>query len=316
MGLSPEDVERLDDIVKRARPLHRGDLLFRSGDRFRSLFVVKTGSVKSFAPSAEGGEQVLGFHLPGEIIGLDAIERDAHACSAKVLETSAICEIPFPRLEELTAIMPSLQHQMFRLLSKEIGHDTDMLLLLGKKSAEERLAAFLLSMSKRLQKRGLSATDFYLSMSRHEIGNYLGLAVETVSPALHPLPGRGLMRVDRKHIQLHDADALETAGQRSGARPQHSEQTERLEVRVKRLVADVIVMTLNLISRARPGDLRGSPDSISAHAQREPDTPPCPRGQVAARRAAWAACAWASAAITRSRGRFGSSRPRPATTRR
>ncbi|EGV18322.1 fumarate/nitrate reduction transcriptional regulator Fnr [Thiocapsa marina] len=210
MGLAPDDVERLDEIVKRTRPLHRGDFLFRDGDRFRSLYVVKTGSVKTFAPSPEGGEQVLGFHLPGEVIGLDAIDKDIHACSAKVLETSAICEVPFTRLEELTATIPSLQHQMYRLLSKEIGHDTDMLLLLGKKNAEERLAAFLLSLSKRLHKRGLSATDFYLSMSRHEIGNYLGLAVETVSRLFTRFQDDGLMNVDRKHIQLLDLATLES----------------------------------------------------------------------------------------------------------
>ena len=210
MGLTPEDVERLDGIVKRNRPLHRGDYLFRNGERFRSLFVVKTGSVKTYAPSPEGGEQVLGFHLPGEIIGLDAVEKEAHACSARVLETSAICEVPFSMFEELSSSIPSLQHQMYRLLSKEISHDTEMLLLLGKKSAEERLAAFLLSMSKRLRKRGLSPTDFYLSMSRHEIGNYLGLAVETVSRLFTRFQEEGLLKVDRKHVQLRDLDMLES----------------------------------------------------------------------------------------------------------
>jgi CRP/FNR family transcriptional regulator len=224
MGLAAEDVERLDEIVKRTRPLHRGDFLFRDGDRFRSLYVVKTGSVKTFAPSPEGGEQVLGFHLPGEIIGLDAIDKDAHVCSAKVLETSAICEIPFARLEELTSTIPSLQHQMYRLLSKEIGHDTDMLLLLGKKNAEERLAAFLLSMSKRLHKRGLSATDFYLSMSRHEIGNYLGLAVETVSRLFTRFQEDGLMYVDRKHIQLLGVSALESLVGGSGQNRRQQQQ--------------------------------------------------------------------------------------------
>jgi CRP/FNR family transcriptional regulator, anaerobic regulatory protein len=209
MGLAPEDVERLDDIVKRTRPLHRGDFLFRSGERFRALYVVKTGSVKTYAPSEEGGEQVLGFHLPGEVIGLDAIDSEVHACSARALETSAICELPFPQLEELTTTLPSLQHQMYRLLSKEIGHDTDMLLLLGKKNAEERLAAFLLNMSHRLHQRGLSATDFHLSMSRHEIGNYLGLAVETVSRLFTRFQEEGLLRVDRKHIEFLDGRALE-----------------------------------------------------------------------------------------------------------
>jgi CRP/FNR family transcriptional regulator len=209
VGLAPEDVERLDDIVKRNRPLHRGDYLFRSGERFRSLFVVKTGSVKTYSPIEEGGEQVLGFHLPGEVIGLDAIEKEVHACSAKVLETSAICEVPFSRFEELSNSIPSLQHQMYRLLSKEISQDTEMLLLLGKKSAEERLATFLLSMSRRLRRRGLSATDFYLSMSRHEIGNYLGLAVETVSRLFTRFQDEGLLKVDRKHVQLMSLDALE-----------------------------------------------------------------------------------------------------------
>jgi len=209
LGLTPEDVERLDTIVRRNRPLHRGDYLFQSGDRFRSLFVVKTGSVKTFAPSQEGGEQVLGFHLPGEIIGLDAIENDAHVCSAKILETSAVCELPFSRFEELSVTIPSLQHQMYRLFSKEIAQETEMLLLLGKKSAEDRLATFLLSLSQRLQKRGLSPTDFYLSMSRHEIGNYLGLAVETVSRLFTRFHEEGLLMVDRKHVRLTNLDALE-----------------------------------------------------------------------------------------------------------
>lgn len=210
MGLTPEDVDRLDSIVKRTRPLHRGDYLFRSGERFRSLYVVKTGSVKTYAPNEEGGEQVLGFHLPGELVGLDAIESEVHTCSAKVLETSAICELPFTRLEELASSIASLQHQLYRLLSKEIGQDTEMLLLLGKKSADERLASFLLSMSRRLHQRGLSPTDFYLSMSRHEIGNYLGLAVETVSRLFTRFQDEGLLRVDRKHVELLDLDGLET----------------------------------------------------------------------------------------------------------
>jgi len=209
MGLTADDVERLDGIVKRARPLHRGDYVFRNGERFHSLYVVKTGSVKTYAPSSEGGEHVLGFHLPGELVGLDAIEKEVHACSAKVLETSAICEVPFSSLEGLSNTIPSLQHQLYRLLSKEIGHDTEMLLLLSKKNAEERLAAFLLSISKRLRKRGLSPTDFYLSMSRYEIGNYLGLAVETVSRLFTRFQDDGLLKVDRKHIELRDPQALE-----------------------------------------------------------------------------------------------------------
>jgi len=208
MGLSPEDVDQLDAIVKRNRPLHRGDHLFRQGDNFQCIYVVKTGTVKTFDPGEDGSEQVLGFHLPGEMIGLDAIETGLHHCSAKILETTAVCEIPFNRLEELSSTIPSLQHQMYRLLSREIGHDEDMLTLLGKRNAEERLASFLLSLSGRFQRRGFSPSDFYLSMSRHEIGNYLGLAVETVSRLFTRFQDDGLLKVERKHVQLVDIERL------------------------------------------------------------------------------------------------------------
>lgn len=210
LGLAAEDVEKLEAVVKRSRPLHRGEHLFRGGERFHSLFVVKTGSVKTYTPSPEGGEQVLGFHLPGELIGLDAIDKDCHSCSARVLETSAICEIPFQRLEELAANLPSLQHQLYRLLSKEIVEEAELLMLLGKRNAEERLAAFLVSMSQRLGRRGLSTTDFHLSMSRHEIGNYLGLAVETVSRLFTRFQDERLLDVDRKHVRILDMRALES----------------------------------------------------------------------------------------------------------
>lgn len=222
MGLAPKDVEKLDEIVKRNRPLHRGDHLFREGDSFHCLYIVKTGSVKTYAPSEDGGEQVLGFHLPGELIGLDAIEKEQHHCSAKVLETSAVCEIPFTQFTELSASIPSLQHQMYRLLSREIGNDEEMLTLLGKKNAEERLAAFLLSLSERFKRRGFSASDFYLSMSRHEIGNYLGLAVETISRLFTRFQDEGPMHVERKHIQLRDIERLRSITQ--GDQRDHSKR--------------------------------------------------------------------------------------------
>ncbi|MBK1650169.1 fumarate/nitrate reduction transcriptional regulator Fnr [Rhabdochromatium marinum] len=210
MGLSSDDIEKLENVIKRSRPLQRGEHLFYSGEHFHSLFVVKTGSVKTYTPSTEGGEQVLGFHLPGELIGLDAINQNFHSCSARVLETSAICEIPFQRLEELASNLPSLQHQLYRLLSKEIVEEAEMLMLLGKRSAEERLAAFLVSLSQRLGKRGLSTTDFHLSMSRHEIGNYLGLAVETVSRLFSRFQDENFLSVDRKHVKILSMPGLET----------------------------------------------------------------------------------------------------------
>lgn len=209
MGLTPDDVDRLDAIVKRNRPLQRGDHVFRTDDGFRSLYVVKTGSVKTYTQCADGSEQVVGFHLPGEILGLDAIESLKHGCSARVLETSAICELPFDRLSELSGTMPSLQHQMFRLLSKEIGQDTEMLALLGKSTAEERLASFLVSLSNRFKRRGFSATDFFLSMSRQEIGSYLGLALETVSRLFTRFQDENLLKVERKHVQILDLEGLQ-----------------------------------------------------------------------------------------------------------
>ncbi len=208
MGLAPADVDKLEAIVKRSRPLRRGDHLFESEHKFRSLFAVKTGSVKTYTLGPDGNEQVLGFHLPGELLGLDAIQSDVHRCSARVLETSSVCELPFERLEELASHIPTLQHQLFRLLSKEIGQDTDMVALLSRSPAEERLASFLLSLSERYQRRGFSAKEFILSMSRQEIGSYLGLALETVSRLFTRFQEDGILRVDRKHITILDLERL------------------------------------------------------------------------------------------------------------
>jgi CRP/FNR family transcriptional regulator len=208
MGLRPEDVDRLDAIVKRNRPLQRGDNLFRTGDPFRNLYVVKTGAVKTFTQSNEGDEQVVGFHLPGEVLGLDAIQDGNHGCSARALETTAICELPFDRLEELSSSIPSLQHQMFRLLSKEISHEAEMMALLGRSTAEERVATFLLALSDRFKRRGFSATDFFLSMSRQEIGSYLGLALETVSRLFTRFQDERILKVERKHVQIVDIERL------------------------------------------------------------------------------------------------------------
>ena len=209
LGLENNDVERLDSIIERNRPLHRGHHLFQMGDEFKNLFVVKTGTVKTYTQCPDGGEQVVGFHLPGEVIGFDGIELNKHGCSAKALETSAICELPFNRLEELTAEIPSLQHQIFRLLSKEITKDTSLMILLGKSTAEERLAAFLLSLSSRFHHRGFSATEFNLSMSRQEIGSYLGLALETVSRLFTHFQDQEILHVNRKHVEIRDIQGLQ-----------------------------------------------------------------------------------------------------------
>ncbi len=202
MALTPEDVTRLNNIIERNRPLHRGDYLHSEGDPFERLRVVTTGSIKTYSTSDDGSERILGFHLPGELIGLEAIENSRHRCSAKALETTLICEIPFDALEQLSHETPSLQHQLYRLLSREIGHETEILMLLGKKGADERVATFLMSLSERFKGRGFSASDFCLSMSRFDISNYLGLAVETVSRIFTRFQDEGLINAERKHVQL------------------------------------------------------------------------------------------------------------------
>lgn len=207
-GLKPDDVERLEHIVRRNRPLQRGQTLYSPGDKFRSLYVVKTGAVKTFTQTASGDEHVIGFHLPGEILGLDAIQEDQHGCFAKALETTAICEMPFGRLEELSSSIPSLQHQMLRLLSREVCSESQMISLLNNSSAEERLASFLISLSERFHRRGFSATDFFLAMSRQDIGSFLGLALETVSRLFTRFQDQGILRVDRKHVQITDMEGL------------------------------------------------------------------------------------------------------------
>lgn len=208
--LSPADVDRVDQIVERCHPMHKGDYLFKQDEKFSTLYVVKSGSVKSFVTDADGSEQILGFHLPGELVGLEGIESDKHQCSARVMETSSFCEVPFEQLEALATRIPSLQHQVFKLLSKQIGAEANQLVLLGQKSADQRLACFLTNLSDRFASRNLSSSNFILSMSRSEIGNYLGLAVETVSRLFTRFQQDGILEVNRKQVIIKDLDKLKS----------------------------------------------------------------------------------------------------------
>lgn len=212
VGLNENEVGELDKIVQRNTPFHRGDHLFRQGERFKGIYIVTSGSIKSYYINKHGEECVVGFFLPGELIGLDAIHTRTHSCSAAVLETTSICEVPFAQLEELTNSIPSLQHQLLCLLSKEVHNDCEMVAILASHSAEERLASFLLSLSSRYKARGLSAREFNLSMSRTEIASFLGLAVETVSRAFSRFQDQGLLEVERKQIKLLDLDVLADLG--------------------------------------------------------------------------------------------------------
>ncbi|NOX08633.1 MAG: fumarate/nitrate reduction transcriptional regulator Fnr [Gammaproteobacteria bacterium] len=208
LGLADDDIDKLNNIVKRSQPLHRGDFLFRIGDPLQYLYAIHSGSIKTYSASADGTEQITGFHLPGELIGLDAISDSTHPCAARALETTSVCRIPYNRLSELSAKLPSLHEQLIRVMSKEISTDQKLMMLLGKKTAEERLASLLLSISKRLSMRGFSDREFNLSMSRIDIANYLGLAVETVSRLFTRFHDEGLINNQRQHILIEDMDQL------------------------------------------------------------------------------------------------------------
>ncbi|MGH8493421.1 MAG: fumarate/nitrate reduction transcriptional regulator Fnr [Moraxellaceae bacterium] len=207
-AVAEADLDQLENIIERRRPLPRGSQLFQQGDTFNAVYAVRSGGIKTCITGPDGAEQITGFYLPGEIVGLDGIANGHHGVTATVLESTAVCTIPFSRLEALTSRLPGLQHHLFTLLSREIQADQQLLLLLGKRSAEARLAAFLLSLSTRHQRRGLSGRRFLLPMSRTDIGNHLGLAIETVSRLFTRLQQSGVLAAEGKDITLLDSSAL------------------------------------------------------------------------------------------------------------
>jgi CRP/FNR family transcriptional regulator, anaerobic regulatory protein len=208
LALESDDIQLLDDIIKRSKPLHKCQHLYREGDEFQSVYVVRSGALKAYKTTDDGREQVTGFYLPGEILGMDAISKNAHASSARALETSAVCEIHFSSLAKLSTQMPNLQRHFFQLMSREITEGQVLITLLSKNSAAERVAALLLSISTRNARRKLSATHFRLPMSRLDIGNYLGLTVETVSRAFSRLQKMGVLRVVNKEIEILDMQGV------------------------------------------------------------------------------------------------------------
>ena len=213
LGLDLGDIDRLDSIIKRRKPLQKNEYLFHGGDQFHSLYAVRSGSIKTYSESEQGDEQITGLYLPGELLGLDAIHDNHHPCSAIALETTSLCEIPFDTLEDLSKAIPSLHHQLLRIMSKEIASDQTLLMLMAQKNAEERLAAFLVNLSSRLKQRNFSATEFYLSMSRKDIGNYLGLTIETISRTFSRFQSEGLLNTQRKYVQITELERLkEIAG--------------------------------------------------------------------------------------------------------
>jgi CRP/FNR family transcriptional regulator, anaerobic regulatory protein len=209
VGMSHEQIERLDDIVAARRAVARGDTLFRAGDPFQSLFAVRTGFFKTCVTAEDGRDQVTGFQMAGELLGLDGIGTERHTCDAVALEDSQVCVIPFEDLEDLSREFSDLQRQFHKIMSREIVRDHGVMLLLGSMRAEERLAAFLLNLTQRLQTRGFSASSLILRMTREEIGSYLGLKLETVSRTFSKFQDEGVLDVKQRHIHVLDAAALQ-----------------------------------------------------------------------------------------------------------
>lgn len=217
VSLNMTEMERLDDIIEKSRPLKKGDHLFHQGDEFSSVYAIRAGSVKSYTITNEGEEQITGFYFPGELVGLSGFDGNMYPVSTKILETTTVCEIPFDHLDNLCGQLPELRRQVMRTMSKEIRDDQQMMMLLSKKNAEERVATFLVKLSQRYHARGYSAQKFRLSMSRNEIGNYLGLAVETVSRIFTRFQKTDLIQVDGKEVVIMDLDQLyELSGECNG----------------------------------------------------------------------------------------------------
>jgi CRP/FNR family transcriptional regulator len=214
VGLEREAMHQLDQLVSDRRRFKRGEMIYGAGEAFAALYAIRLGSCKTTVLAEDGREQVAGYHMPGDLLGLDGIGHERHGCQAIALEDSEVCVLPFGELENLSHRLPPLQKNLHRVLSREIIRDHNVMLLLGSMRAEERLAVFLLNLSHRYHERGYSATEFVLRMTRDEIGSYLGLKLETVSRLFSRFQQEGLIQVQGRAIKLLDTAALrQLAGQ-------------------------------------------------------------------------------------------------------
>ena len=207
-GMSNSDVERLDGLLFGRRRILAGQSLYREGDKFQFIYAVRAGTLKSSLMLADGREQVSGFHIAGELVGLDGAAHGQHASATVALEDTDICAIPYTHLTDMAVSNSSMQHVISRLMSREIMREHSLMMLLGSMNAEERLAAFLLNLSQRYAARGYSEREFHLRMSRAEIGSYLGMKLETVSRTFSAFQAQRLLEVDKRHIRIIDIDGL------------------------------------------------------------------------------------------------------------
>jgi len=208
IGFSPDDMQRLDEVVATRRRIKQGDRIFSSADPFTSLYAIRIGFFKTCISSEDGREQVTGFQMAGEIMGLDGIVNDHHTCNAIALEDAEVCVMPFANVEELSREFPVLQRHVHKIMSREIVRENGVMMLLGNMRAEERLATFLLNLVQRLHARGFSQSELVLRMTRDEIGSYLGLKLETVSRTFSKFSEDGIIEVKHRYVRILQPDAL------------------------------------------------------------------------------------------------------------
>jgi len=209
VSVEKEEVEVIDDLVADRPQLKKSEYLFHVGDKFQSLYAIKSGAVKTFGSTRDGREQITGFHFAGELIGLDAIGNNTHNCNAVALEKTVVCAMPYKSIEDIGTQIPSIQQEITRLMSKEIRNDEEMLMAMGGMRAEQRVACFLYNLYRRLLTRSNDTNTVRLPMTREEIGNYLGLSLETVSRRMSSLQDDGIIKVNNRLIALLDIDALQ-----------------------------------------------------------------------------------------------------------
>jgi CRP/FNR family transcriptional regulator len=208
-GIGGSDLQQLDDIVRNRRPLDQGESLFHAGQALGSLYVAREGAFKTVATSEDGEAQVIGFHLPGELMGLDALGRGQHACDATALTRAKVCEIPMDQLEHVCAQLPALQHQLLRIIGQGINRDQTHMEMLGRRQASERMALFLHGLAERYRLLGRPGDQFVLPMSREDIASYLGMVIETVSRTLTKMQDEGIIAVRGRQLQILDKVRLE-----------------------------------------------------------------------------------------------------------
>lgn len=208
IGLDVVDMQKLDEVVATRRHVKQGELLFRDGEEFKSLFAIRTGFFKTSVATPDGLEQVTGFQMAGEIIGLDGIVTDQHSCNAIALEDADVCVMPFSNVEQLSRDFPVLQRHVHKVMSREIVRENSMMMMIGNMRSEERLAVFLLNLVQRLHARGFSQAEIILRMSREDIASYLGMKIETVSRAFSRLSDEGIIEVKQRYVGILNPQAL------------------------------------------------------------------------------------------------------------